>query len=326
MRLFILFGIAIIASFGASAALAQTSTPTSGCGGQPIIVADLQWPSASVMAHVHAKIIRQELDCSTEVAITDIESAATTLKAAQNPTLIPEMWTTRVAARWNKVLEERAGFAAGSTYDRDVFEGWYIAAKSIADFPALAGVENLSNIQELYQLEQKPDFITCPADWACAVINRHMLKAFNLHTHFNVIVPQNRIEMDQLIGNAVSGNRPTVFYYWEPNPLVHELDISRIDLGVFVAKAFACFGQSTCGDLQPSNFPNEQVEVVVADWVRGEAPELLPYVRKAKMPMMIMNELLALELERGLSPEAVAEHFVSTYPDVWQSWLPVVAQ
>ena len=64
-----------------------------------------------------------------------------------------------------------------------------------------------------------------------------------------------QLEMDQLIGNAVSGNKPTVFYYGEPNPLVHELDILRIDLGVFDATAYTCFGQSKCGDPQPSNFP-----------------------------------------------------------------------
>lgn len=320
------FSALILSTFWIGAAMGQSSAPANGCSGQPIVIADLQWPSASVMAHIHAKIIAKELDCATQVAITDIESAATTLKTAQTPTMIPEMWTTRVAERWNKVLEERAGFVAGSTYERDLFEGWYISAKSAQDFPALLNVANLKNIQELYQLEQKPDFISCPADWACAVINRHMLQAFDLEGVFNVVVPQNRIEMDQRIGNAISGNKPVLFYYWEPNPLVHELAVARIEMGPFVPQAYGCFGQSRCDSPQPSSFPKEQVEVVVASWVRGEAPELLPYVRKAKMPISIMNELLALELEQGISAEAVADHFVNSYPDVWQSWLPVIAQ
>lgn len=308
-------------TFGHSA-LAQTSLVATGCGSKQIIVADLQWPSASVLAHIHAQVISAHLDCKTGVVEVDIESATTTLKAAQTPTLIPEIWVTRVADKWNQVIEARAGFVAGKSFDTAVFEGWYIAPKVIKDFPALEEVANLKDIQALYQLAEKPEFISCPITWACSVLNKNMLKALGLWSSFKIVVPDNRLDMDRRIGAAVSSNKPAVFYYWQPNALVHDLNMTPIDLGPQLAEAFSCLGKTNCSDLKPTAFVDEKVVIALADWVRGDAPELLPYTRKAIMPMDVMAELLSVQVEGQLTPEQTATYFVVNYPQIWQNWLP----
>ncbi|WP_299348134.1 glycine betaine ABC transporter substrate-binding protein [uncultured Maritalea sp.] len=307
-------------------ALAQDATEFTGCGEKQIVIADLQWPSASVLAHAHAQIIATQLKCNTSVVRADIESAATTLKTAQTPTLIPEMWVSRVADKWNQVIEARAGLAAGKSYDVAVFEGWYVAAKVVEDFPALKLVGNLKDMQALYQLEEKPEFITCPASWACSILNENMLKAFGLSAAFKVVVPENRLDMDRRIGAAVSSNRPTVFYYWQPNALAHDLGMRAVDLGGHSNDAFTCMGNKGCADFQPTGFANEQVVLALADWVRGDAPELLPYARKANMPMKVMDELLSVQVEGQFPAEQVATYFIVNYPEIWQAWLPVNSQ
>jgi len=315
------FVIAIMAGITSSGSLAQ-ETVAQGCSGKEIAVADLQWPSASILAHIHARLIGQHFDCSTRVVLADIENATTTLRAAQFPTIVPEMWPTRVAERWNQVQEDRAGFMNGSTYDVSALEGWFVPAKVLEDFPSLANVENLSEIAALYQLEQKPRFISCPATWACSVINRNMLAAHGLLNLFDVVVPENRIEMDRLIGAAASNARPTIFYYWQPNALLEQLDVAQIDLGQYVADAYPCLGLADCGSPSKSNFPVEQVGIASASWLRGDAPELLSYLRKAQMPIQTMNELLAWQLESEATHETAAEHFLTEYADTWGSWVP----
>jgi len=320
------FGIVFFLLLGAGHVLAQSDPAVSGCGGKEIVIADLQWPSASILAHVHQQVIEQNLDCKTSVAKTDIESVATTLKAAQNPTLIPEMWVTRVSDRWNQVLEARAGFATGDSFDQSTFEGWFLPPKVVRDFPALNQVANLKDIKEFYKLEKKPQFISCPADWACAVLNENMLKAYGLFASFDIVVPKDRLDMDQRIGAAISTNSPTVFYYWQPNALVDVLKLAQIELAPHSGEAFACMGKVQCKDLRPTGFAREEVSIIVADWVRADAPELLPYVRKAQMPVAVMNELLSAQVERQLTPAQAAALFVADYPQIWQAWLPVVVQ
>ena len=293
-----------------------------GCGGKTVEIADLQWPSASVLAHIHRIILADELNCETTVVVTDIESVTTTLKATQRPTLIPEIWPTRVADRWNQMMESRAALLGGPTFDQSIFEAWFVPSQVVLDFPSLKNAESLKELGALYGLSEKPKFISCPKGWACALINRNLLRALGLADKFEIVEPENRVAMDQLIGQLSASQTPSVFYYWQPNGLLDELALQKIDLGAFDAEAFECLGSSSCTSPKPSSFPLEQVNLVAADWVRGGAPELLPYVRKAQMPMQIMNQLLAKMVAANLSSEEVAAHFVADYREIWQEWLP----
>jgi len=322
VALCLMFGVICVNGIG----FAQGSSDVDGCAGKQIVIADLQWPSSSILAHIHAQIISEELGCSTNVTTLDIESSTTTLKTAQTPTLMPELWVTRVAERWNQVVEARAGFVSGDSFGVANFEGWFVAQKLVQDFPILASVANLGDMAELYDLEGKPEFITCPQDWACSVLNENLLKAFGLWAVFDVVIPKDRLDMDRLIGAAISTNSPTVFYYWQPNALVHDLKLVPLNMGPHEPEAFACMGNKECADLKPTAFANEKVGIAVAEWVRGDAPELLPYARKAQMPMAIMNELLSVQVEGQLTSEQVATYFVVNYPQIWQGWLPIVSQ
>ncbi|MGJ8528859.1 glycine betaine ABC transporter substrate-binding protein [Maritalea sp.] len=313
--------VAFCGAVGVSASRAQDQQAGLGCSGKEIVIADLQWPSASILAHIHARFIEEQFNCKSKIALMDIESAVTTLKTAQTPTLIPELWITRATERWNQVLEARAGFGAGNSFDRTVLEGWFVSAKVVADFPSLKKVENLKELQQLYQLQEKPDFISCPKSWGCAVLNTNMLKAFGLYDLFNVIEPSDRLMMDQLVGQALSKNSPSVFYYWQPNAMLNELDLAQIDLGNYDNSAYPCLGQSGCSKLLASNFIEEQVQIVLASWVRSDAPELLPYARKAVMPVTTMNALLAWQVDNNAPAKEVSDHFYTNYETIWAEWL-----
>lgn len=297
-----------------------------GCGGKKIEIADLQWPSASILAHVHGQLLASQLNCDVSIFVSDIESVTTALKTTQRPALIPEMWPTRVAEKWNQTVEARAAFTGGPTYDVTQIEGWFVPAKVVRDFPALGSAENLKDMRALYQSTRKPKFVSCPKEWACAMINRNMLKSFGLFDAFDVIEPQSRIEMDQLIGQMSAANTPMVFYYWQPNALLAQLDVKPIAFGGYDAKAYACYGRNECANSAKSAYPTEVINLVVADWVRGDAPELIPYVRKAQMPVAIMNQLLAKMVDQNMSAEAVASHFIANYEEIWRTWLPLFDQ
>ena len=78
---------------------------------------------------------------------------------------------------------------------------------------------------------KKGKFISCPADWACAVINRNLLRAEGLDAHLEVVEPKNRYDMDQTIAAAVSRKEPILFYYWQPNAVLAQFAFSPVSLG-----------------------------------------------------------------------------------------------
>lgn len=321
--LLVLFGFLAPVLLVPSSAQAQTAAGA-GCGGRLIEIADLQWPSATILAHVHQQIIGKAFNCQTKIVVSDIAAVTTTVKTTQKPTLIPEMWPTRVAEKWNQMLDARAAFLGGSSFDITVLEGWYVPSKVVADFPALKNVKDVGALAERYQLSTKPKFISCPPTWACALINRNMLKAYGLAEKFDIIEPQNRIAMDQLIGQMVSANTPVVFYYWQPNALISQLDVTPLSFEAFDPDAYRCLAQQKCDAVKPTAYPQEQIQLVLAEWVRGDAPELVPYARKAQMPLKIMNDLMAKMVDEGLSAQEIAQFFVDEYQDIWQNWLPQI--
>lgn len=291
-----------------------------GCRGEVVSIADLQWPSASILAHIHRRILRDEFDCDAQVVQSDLANVALTINAAQEPNIVPEFWIGRVAAQWNEIGEAQRAFVAAQTFDKTVLEGWFVPQKVIADFPQLRQAANLREMPALYARE-KIRFITCPAQWACHVINGNLLRAFGLQDVFDVVVPSSRFEMDQLIGQVISGREPAVFYYWQPNAVLHQFDFAALDMGDFLADAYPCLAKINCSAPQKSDFASEKIGLVVVSDVRGDMPELLRYLRRATLPISTMNELLAIQERGNLSPEEVASHFMTAMPDIWQSWI-----
>ncbi|MCF4099380.1 glycine betaine ABC transporter substrate-binding protein [Maritalea mediterranea] len=309
-------------SLAAPMALAQSEGEPefAGCRGESVTIADLQWPSASVLAHIHQQLIQTEFKCAAQVVQSDLANVVATIDAAQEPKIVPEMWVNRVAAQWNQIGEAQRAFLSTTTYDVAILEGWFVPAKVVGDFPQLQATDKLRDMPELYA-RSKIRFITCPEVWACHILNDNLIRAFGLRDVFEVVVPASRFEMDQLIGQVISGREPAVFYYWRPNAVLHQFDFAPLSLGNYDAEAYPCLAQTNCAAPQPSNFPSEEIGLVVASDVRADMPELLGYLRRATMPVSVMNELLAIQERQALSSAATAAYFVSNFPDIWQSWV-----
>jgi len=163
--------------------------------------------------------------------------------------------------------------------------------------------------------------MSCPVDWACAVINRNLVRALGLDKRFDIVTPENRFALDTAIGNAVSKHQPLLFYYWQPNAIIDQLGLEALDMGAYDGKALACLGNLECADPKPSAFPKEQVVIAVAERVFADAPAVASYFGRATMPLNEMNALLHWQSENSASPEEVARHFLSTRRDIWRKWV-----
>jgi glycine betaine/proline transport system substrate-binding protein len=164
-------------------------------------------------------------------------------------------------------------------------------------------------------------FISCPADWACSVINRNLIKAYGLSDLVQLVEPANRFEMDALIAEAVSRRENFVLYYWQPNAVLAQLDFRALDMGAYDEEAMKCLARLACATPTPSAFPAETVVIALAEWVFTEAPSIASYFQRATLPITEMNEMLGQLNEPGATLESVAERFVAARSDVWRAWL-----
>lgn len=295
--------------------------PPPPCGTQAMTIARMNWPSAGLLAEIHARILTQEFGCAARVVAGDLAATVSSMGSTGQPAVAPEMWVTRIADVWNGAIETQMLRSAAPSFAEATMEGWFIPAYMEGAFggpPSAAGLKPLLSTQTS---EMPVRFISCPLDWACSVINRNLVAAHGLSDLVEIVEPANRFEMDALIAEAVSRRENFVFYYWQPNAVLAQLDFRALDMGGYDEEAMKCLALRACATPKASSFPVEMIVIAVAEWVFSEAPSVASYFQRATMPMAEMNALLGQVNEPGATPEGVAERFVAERGDVWRSWV-----
>lgn len=295
-------------------------TPPSPCGSQPLTIARMNWPSAGLLAEIHTRILSEELGCAARVVPGDLAATASSMGSTGQPAAAPEMWVTRIADVWNGAVETQMLRSAAPSFVEATTEGWFIPAYMEGAFGAPASAAGLQPLLSARTGRGPVRFISCPLDWACSVINRNLIAAYGLADLVEVVEPANRFEMDALIAEAVSRNEDFVFYYWQPNAVLAQLDFRPLDMGGYDEEAMKCLAQIACAAPRPSAFPAETIVIAVAEWVFSEAPSVASYFQRATMPMAEMNALLAELNEPGATVEGVAQRFVAERGDLWRHW------
>jgi glycine betaine/proline transport system substrate-binding protein len=302
--------------------------PPPPCGSQPISIASLRWPSAELLAAIHARILKSAFGCTVQVLPADMGSALAGMASTGQPAVAPEMWIDRVADAWNSATKDLKLRQVGLTYGDTRFEGWYVPDYVMSAHPELKAASALKADAAVFATNGgKPQFISCPADWACSVINRNLLNAEGLDGVFDVIEPKNRYDLDQAIAAAINRKAPILFYYWQPNAALAQFSFRPVDLGAYNKDAFACLGKRACANPRPTSFAPEPVVVALAEWVFTGAPEIAAYFQRAEMPIEVMNGLLAQLNASGATVDGVAAKFVADHPEIWRKWtdLPAAA-
>ncbi len=294
------------------------------CGGVPIAIARMQWPSSALLAHIHALILSREMGCEVSVVGGDLVGTVSSMATTGQPAIAPEVWVTRISQIWNSAIESQRLRPAGSTFAGSALEGWFVPEHLAQRFPELGNADQLRDVALQVRREDGEDltFISCPPDWACSVINRNLIAAHGLTNLVEIVEPANRFELDTLIAQSVSRSRPVFFYYWQPNSVLAQFDFKELSMGVHDATAYTCLARRNCPNPQPSGFVPETVFMVIPDWVYNDVPEISDYLIRASIPLNELNELMAWQAENDAGFEEAAEHFVATRSEIWQNWLP----
>ena len=295
------------------------------CGTQPLSIARMSWPSAELLAEIHARVLARAFGCEVRVAPGDLAATGSSMGSTGQPAVAPEMWTTRVAEVWNAGVEAQMLRPAAPTYVETQFEGWFIPDYVALAHPELATAAGLATALPTLNAGAKVRFISCPLDWACSLINRNLIAAYGLSGMLEVVEPANRFEMDTLIAEAVSGSEPVLFYYWQPNAVLAQFNFVPLDMGAYDEEAAKCLARVACPTPAASAFPGETVVVALSEWVFTDIPAIASYFQRTSLPLKEMDVLLAQLNEPGATVEGIADRFVAEREDIWRDWVGAAA-
>ena len=291
-----------------------------------IDIAEMTWPSAAALAHIHALILDKGYGCNVEIVTGDTVPTSASMLSRGRPAVAPELWTSVIKDSWEKGVEEGKVLDLGPAITDGTVEGWFIPRYVQEANPELKTAQDVIARPDLFP---DPEDVTqgrlysCPPGWACELSTTALFEAFEMDKDWNLFSAGSGGALDASIARAFIREEPILFYYWGPTAILGKFDAVQLDLGEAKPEVYACNTNSDCD--QPAAvtaYPSSPAVIGAAAWIKQEAPAIADYFSKVGLTNAQISELLVYGDENKADAETTALNFLKTKSDVWKSWVP----
>jgi glycine betaine/proline transport system substrate-binding protein len=316
---------------GTPAAAAPQAASTPVCG--KVTVANMNWQSAEVLAHIDNIILSKGYGCEVELVPGDTMPTLTAMMEKGQPDVAPEAWVNAVRQPLDAAVKEgKLHYAARSLSDGGL-EGWWIP-KYIADaHPDIKTIDDALKHPELFpstENKKKGAVHNCPSGWNCQLTTGNAFKAWGAAKQgFLLVDTGSAAGLDGSIAKAYERKQGWLGYYWAPTSILGKYEMVKLDAGVPHDKDAweACNSKAECDKPQKSDWARAEVFTVVTDRFQKAGGPAVDYLNKRGWSNDTVNRLLAWMSDNQATGADGAAYFLKTQPEVWSAWVsPEVAE
>ncbi len=312
-----------------AAAPAATPAPaaaTASCG--KVTVANMNWQSAEVLAHIDNIILSKGYGCDVELIPGDTMPTLTAMMEKGKPDVAPEAWVNAVREPLDAAVKEgRLHYGAQALKDGGV-EGWWIP-KYVADaHPDIKTIDDALKHPELFpapETKGKGAVHNCPSGWNCQITTGNVFKAFDAAGKgFKLIDTGSAAGLDGSIAKAYERKQGWLGYYWAPTSILGKYEMVKLDAGVPHDKATwdSCMVKTECDKPVKNDWARAEVFTVVTDRFKQAGGPAYDYLSKRAWGNDTVNKLLAWMSDNQATGAGGAKHFLKNNPDLWTTWVP----
>ncbi|MBL4784286.1 MAG: ABC transporter substrate-binding protein [Cohaesibacteraceae bacterium] len=318
MKRVILAGLVL----AASATLASASEK---CG--KVTIADMNWSSATLLAHIDQFILTNGYGCDAELVPGDTMPTGTSMIEKGEPDIAPELWSNSLRDALKKGVEEGRLSVAGKSLSDGGEEGFWVPKYMVDKNPELATIEGIKKNAKLFKHPEDPAlgaFFGCPSGWNCQISAQNLFNAMNLaDAGFDLVDPGSGAGLSGSIAKAYERGQGWFGYYWAPTAVLGKYEMVKVDFGsgVNVEHYEKCITQEGCENPQATMYPPALVQTVTTAGFTQRAPEANDYIKKRSFKNSEMNVLLAWMEENQADGGVAMEHFMKTGEASWSNWV-----
>ncbi|WP_117233854.1 ABC transporter substrate-binding protein [Vibrio maerlii] len=310
--------ILVLSSFSAHSYAEQ-------CG--EFTIADMNWNSASLIAHVDQFILNEGLGCEADLIPGDSVPTGTSMIEKGQPDVAPEMWTNGIKEALDKGISEKRLRLAGKSLVNGGEEGFWVPDYLVEQYPEMKTIEGVAKHANLFEHPEDDEmfaFYGCPAGWTCQITAGHLFEALNLEEHkFEMIDPGSGAALAGTIAKAYERKKPWFGYYWSPTPVLGKYNMVKVDFesGTDIAEFQNCTTQPECENPQVTMYPSAPVYTLTTEEFAQREPTAYQYFESRGFTNQQMSELLAWMEDEQADAEEAMYYFFENYEDVWKSWV-----
>ncbi len=313
--------------------VAATSMPASAqdataCGtARTIDIAEMTWPSAAALAHIHAIILEHGYGCSVEIVAGDTVPTSASMISRGSPAVAPELWTSAVEEAWKRGIENGIVVQIADAITDGTVEGWFIPRYVQEANPDLTTAEAVIARPDLFPDPEnagKGRLYSCPPGWVCELSTSALYEAFDMEAkNWNLFSPGSGGALDASIARAFTREEPILFYYWGPTSILGKYDAVQLDLGPVNPDVYTCNTDTDCADAPGiTAYPSSPAVIGAAAWLPEEAPAVAEYMARAGLTNAQISRLLVYGDENMADAAETARNFLKTEEELWTSWVP----
>ncbi len=316
-----------VALLSASSLPVHAQDDAAQCGtDRKIDIAEMTWPSAAALAHIHATVLEHGFGCTVEIVTGDTVPTASSMLSRGTPAVAPELWTSTIEDAWAEGIAEGTVTQLGDAITDGTVEGWFIPDYVQAENPELTTAEAVIARPDLFadpEDASKGRLYSCPPGWACELSTTALFEAYGMEETWNLFSPGSGGALDASIARAFTREEPILFYYWGPTAILGKFPAVQLDLGEIDPDVYACNTNIECDEpAGVTAYPSSPAVVGAAAWLEDEAPVVAEYFTKVGLTNAQISELLVYGDENQADAAETAENFLRTKQDVWTNWVP----
>ena len=306
--------------------LLSTTSNAADCG--KVTIADMNWASASMMAHVD-KAILEAMGCEVELVVGATMTTWASMDATGEPDVAPEIWANAMATLVDSAVGAGRIHIGNAAPMSGLGEGWFITPYTQDANPELVTVEDVIARPDLFPDKEDPSkgfFMGCPAGWGCQLSSQSLFKAHGMAEKGWILGdPGTSAGLNAAIAKASEQSENWFTYYWSPTTFLAKYDLQPVDLGPWGGDAnWQCviLGGDNCADPKPSGWTVSEVNTVFSDNFNYNGPkEGKAYFAARIYPFAVLNSMLVWMDENQAPGADAAVHFLQNHGDVWKAWV-----
>jgi len=321
----------VSAALGIGMCLMAGTAQADDCG--KVSIAEMNWASAGVAAHVDKIILEKGYGCSVEIVGGDTIPTFNSMNEQGQPDLAPEFWINSVRSTLEQAIKDGRLIEGAEILQDGAVEGWWIP-KFLADaHPDIKTVEDALKHPELFPSTYDPArgaIHNCPTGWSCEVSTSNLYRAAGAKDKgFDLINAATAADLNGSIDNAFENKTGWLGYYWAPTPVMGKYEMVKLSFGVPHSKTDwdTCTSVPDCPSPTLNSYPTSQAFTIVTRGFAEKAGIAMDYVKARKWGNATVSSILAWQGENKGSNEDTARYFLKEHEDIWSKWLtPDIAE
>jgi glycine betaine/proline transport system substrate-binding protein len=176
-------------SAGSLPAIAQEADAAQCGTDRTIDIAEMSWPSAAALAHIHATILEKGFGCDVEIVAGDTVPTSSSMMTRGTPAVAPELWTSAIEEPWAEAIAEGTVVELSDAITDGTVEGWFIPQYTQDANPELTTAEAVIARPDLFpdpEDNSQGRIYSCPPGWACELSTTALFEAFDMEETWNL--------------------------------------------------------------------------------------------------------------------------------------------